>query len=240
MLNPNRIPLLAALLSPAVVHAGTINWGSAFKDTLFNAYANPLTADFRWEMGSFAPGFTPSENNLASWEANWRLLEEGAYSQPNQYATETSVLIDNPDTGTGGFLWQRDDFDPALPASNPNVFRTGDRMYIWVYNAKGISPSTEWALVTGITGGSSGSTNWSLPADIGSQSNPNAMDWRLSTANTVVFGGLNTVDGPGFNNQVAGPYSLQTARLVPEPTTACMGLGGIAALFLRRQRRARS
>jgi hypothetical protein len=71
---------LACVFAIAVVHAipvqgQTIYWGSSFMDNLFDSQGDPLTADFRFEIGTFGSSFVPDDTNLDQWLNNWKVLD---------------------------------------------------------------------------------------------------------------------------------------------------------------------
>ena len=111
----------------------------------------------------------------------------------------------------------------------------GLRAYIWVNNNKIGDETSEWFLVTGDTGDTdSTDNNWLVPefddGGIGF-----TLFWRLSTANTPVWGGLNNVaSDAGIQNVDPGTFEMQTF-LVPEPSAGVLSL--FAGLLLMRRRR---
>ena len=112
----------------------------------------------------------------------------------------------------------------------------GEQVYVWAFSGKTIDTTTQWALVTG--NGTTQDRDWQLTAGLG---DPLATTraWRLSNADTVVFGGLNNFQGPGSYGSTPTSFTLQTALVIapiPEPgTTVMLALG--AALCLQRRRR---
>lgn len=226
-----------AVLGPCVAGAGSISWGSAVGDSLYDSAGSPLTADYTFEMGTFAGGFEPTGANLGDWAASWKLLEKADFLTSPLYFTENSIL-----TTTGpGLVWERDAVnDAASPTANPHVFLPGERVYIWAYNHKTGGPAMEWALLTGT--GAKPDTDWVLSADMGNEL-AMTLQWRLSNADTPLFGGLNNLRGPGDFSAEPSAYSLQTAMalVIPEPTTAgLLGAVFLTPLTVRRRHRQRS
>lgn len=222
-----------AAMGPCGVRAGSISWGSAVADKLYDSEGSLLTSDYTFEMGTFSGGFVPTAVNLGDWAASWKLLEKADFITSPLYVTENSILS----TSGPGLIWERDALnDPPTPASNPNVFLPGERVYVWAYNSKATGTAVQWALLTGT--GSTSDTDWVLSAGMGDEL-AMTLQWRLSNANTPVYGGLNNVRGPGDYGAEPVTYSLQTAiaMAIPEPSTT----GMLAAfLFLPLSRRRRS
>jgi hypothetical protein len=226
---------LAVVLAGAIqtAQAGTVDWGGATDDVLLTAGANVMPSSYIWEMGSFASGFVPDSSNLGLWEANWKPVEQaawGAGTSASGWWTEQSDFVWDP--GTSTYSWMAVG-SPETPATNANTWVPGDRMYLWVYNTKTIAADSEWSLVTGANPNST-STDWVLPTKFDQGSTD--YQWRLSQADTVIFGGLNNVDGPGANTPPGGAFDLQTAVVVPEPSSIALALA--AALAVGRRRRA--
>jgi hypothetical protein len=225
------IPCCLALSSPGM--AGSIDWGSAVADQLYTAGGTAITASYQFELGTFETGFAPDATNTALWEGKWRLIEQGDFNAPLQYAAENSLL-----TASGpNLIWERDQTgDESAPLSNPLLFSPGEQVYVWAFSGKTIDTTTQWALVTG--NGTTQDTDWQLTAGLG---DPLATTraWRLSNADTVVFGGLNDLQGPGSYGSTPTSFTLQTALVIapiPEPGTTVMLAVG-AALCLQRRRR---
>jgi hypothetical protein len=223
-------------LGAAPSQAGVIYWGSSSDDALFKSDGSDVDGSILWEMGTFTNGFEPTSTNLLDWESNWKSLEIANPISPRSIF-ETSELV--PVGATSQLQWVRDEADPALPDSNPNRFVRGEKLYIWVYSDRNMSSETEWALVTGRNMAASVNENWIVPYGIASAVY-SPVEYRLMTADTVIFGGLNNVDGPGENFALP-TFSLQTARVagvvgVPEPSASLLGLLAMAGALLRRVR----
>ena len=224
--------LLALCAWRGPLMAGSIDWGTAAFDALYNADGGPLDGTFRFELGTFAGDFTPSPSNTTAWASQWKGIEEATFNAPSQYAAENSILT----TSGPNLIWQRDaEGDESGPLSNPNVFAPGEAVYLWVYNSKNISSTAQWALVTGR--GATPNTDWVLNAGMGAALAP-TVEWRLLYANTAIQGGVNGVLGGGVVRASPGSFSLQTALLspIPEPSISLLlALGW--TLGFRRSRR---
>ena len=212
--------LFVSAFCPITAQAGSIELSGVNGDALYEANGQPMgtTTSILWELGTFQSGFTPGPGNVNDWAANWRLLDGVAYNQSKQFITERIVLVNNPDAGTGGFLWEQDENDPPLPATNAEVFRAGNQLYLWAYNDKTVTPDTEWALVTSYQAG----TPWTLNSFSGNELGF-PVQWTLAAADTVVFGGLNDVAVSPNMVDPGGSFTVQTALVlapVPEPGSA--------------------
>lgn len=207
--------------------ANTLNWGntvnfdgdSGFQEMSFDSDGIAIDSTgstFTFEIGTFtklAAGFQPSNTNVDVWKDNWNPLQATSYSSSLNWFSDTYFLGD----GDAGHV--------------------GERAYIWVYDSDIASSTSDWFLVTGDTEGGAGpqatdDNNWRVPSTNGLGS----FDWRLSTANTAVWGSLNSGAAVGFGMQNVDPgaHEMQ-AFAVPEPTSAALMLAGVV-LGLRRRR----
>lgn len=211
---------ILALAGPG--YGQKINWGNAAGDINIDSHGDPLSAAFTFQLGAFVDNaggnpllqFNPNENNTDVWGANWVPLDTATYNQaapPNEYRGFFSDSWIPPDNSYEGF-----------------------QAYLWIYNNTAGDSSSEWALFTDLGGANA----WIIPTATGSQQNF-PFQWRVSTAVDLIFGGLNSVDGPGATDSGTSPaFAIQT-NTVPEPRVPLfLALAG-AALFMRRGRTAR-
>lgn len=228
---PKLIACLALLLLMATPgQARTVAWFSGIGDNFLKDdgvtpldvpdTANPNSdPNFRFELGGFASGFTPTLANLSLWESNWVAFDSAFYDDGlnnggwnptpgiSNYTSSASTvaagagLVTSSDTG--------------------NTFSVGQQAYLWTFNSKTISPTTEWALIT--------NSAWLFPAS--DPLNPNALEWTLGDAgNAAVVGEVSNSGSPDFIS------TLQT-QTVPEPGSAL--LIAMAGILLRLRRRLR-
>ena len=225
------LQVLGCLAFPALSLAGSIDWGTALSDELFDAGGQALTSSYRFELGTFRDGFVPGSTNTGEWESKWKVIEEASFNAADQYAAENSILTaSGPD-----LIWERDATgDENGPLSNPNLFSPGEMVFVWAFNAKAIDGTTQWALVTGQ--GKTANSDWRLTAAMG-DALAATREWRLSNADTVFFGGLNNNRGAGDYHALPASYTLQTALLspIPEPDTIIL-LAAATAISLSRRR----
>src|SRR5690625_2438336 len=206
------IRLLAVLLaSGSVGLATTIQWGIEFSGATYSD-GSPVLNDFVFEIGTFAPTFTPTHENLSDWETHF--LTSGIENHSSTWNNLENSLFPT--------------FGERL---HDSIFRTGgdvqegDPVYIWGYNSLNLTGSSEWLLLT--------NAGWNFPAPTPAGSEPG-----LSIAFNGIDPGTEMIFGNSFN--LAGNPDLfdrawQT-QAVPEPTTYALlfGIGAIAFALRRR------
>ena len=212
--------------------AGSIDWGTSVSDKLYDADGTALTAAYQFELGTFEAGFTPDASNTALWEGKWRLIEKADFNVPLQYVAENSILT----TSGPNLIWERDQTgDESAPLSNPTLFSPGEQVYVWAFSGKTINSTTQWSLATG--NGATLDTDWQLTAGLGDPA-ATTRGWRLSNADTAVFGGLNNLQGAGDYRITPASFTLQTALVmspIPEPSIpVLLAVGTILSLRRRR------
>lgn len=196
----------------------TIAWGSNVNATLFDSNGAALGSPFSFEIGSFG-SFVPTASNLDLWSANWHPFDfavNGTGWYPAFSFISSSAALNADRTSSKA---------PPLPTWSfgpPNS--SSQRGYFWAFNTKTTGAGTEWALIT--------ANNWIFPdpAEPGYQ-----LDWRLSNATTIVFGGLNNVEGAGGYSVTPPSFNMQTHQAVPEPGSALLMLFAALA-FSQRSR----
>ena len=220
-LNSALAVLATALFTPELV-AQTLNWGNTinpegipgFTEMSYDSHAVAIDqtgTTFTFELGVFTGGFAPDDSNVDMWGLNWQPLQATTYSPTLNYFTAGYELV-------------------AADAS-----LEGSRGYIWVYNNTAGDETSEWFLATGEIEAdlTPSDNNWLIPKYEDTLNFP--YNWRLSTANTPVWGGLNSVPSIyGIQNVDPVLYELQTFA-VPEPSAT--GLVLLGTLLLMRRRR---
>ncbi|MCP5557346.1 MAG: PEP-CTERM sorting domain-containing protein [Verrucomicrobiaceae bacterium] len=229
----------------ATSQARQVAWGSSVEDNLFDSSGSIANGNFRldssfsFEIGVFANGFTPTSSNLSDWEANWLVFDAANTSIVDSWTPELgyfSGVANLNSNGTSG----------SASASPTSIFTQNQVGYLWVFNDKAIASTSEWALVTDLISAGNVGDAWRMP-DPNDQISTDLF-WALQDADTVIFGGLNDVQGPGaYTNDpandpgivpVAGTgviYSLQT-HAVPEPGSALF-LASAGFFWMLRKRR---
>ncbi len=211
--------------SSAMLQARTIEWGNAVGDTVVNSQGVALDATYIFELGSFG-SFVPNELNLDLWAANWKAFDRAVAPELDGWDSVLGFFSSSA-TLEGDFTSSE---SPPLPSY---TFAEGEQAYIWVYNGLSIDALTEWALVTNNSLDGNSADDWLFPAPGGKTDMP--LEWRLSNASNVGFGGLNDEEGPGGYTVDPGFFALQT-HTVPEPSGMLLVLAA-AAFGMARNRR---
>ncbi len=196
--------------------AQTLNWGNALLDANFNSAGGAIDATYTFAIGTFSDGFAPTAANTGQWGGEWTALDTTTYNEATGWFT-------------GSYTMQAGD----APLS-------GRQAYIWVYNNLAGDETSEWVLITDDSGSDGLGDEWLVPAYVDPLGGnpPGSYDWRVSTATTPVWGGLNNVAGAGEQAVVPPSYALQTFSFpapIPEPSSAVL-LALAGALMLRRRR----
>lgn len=217
----------ALLLGAGSSHARTITWGDAVGDTLLYSAGGNLGDDVIFELGSFG-SFTPTTSNMDQWVANWKVFDQAVagagFNSAESFFDSTATV--NAD-GTSS----------AAPPLSPFVFNQGEQAYIWAFKVdKTLANGGEWALITNDATDGSSLDDWLFPSHSDQTNLP--LEWRLSNASDVIFGGLNSVQGPGDHNSNPVTFDLQLHAIVPEPGSGLLLGAAVAALGLRRRRAA--
>ncbi len=225
---PFSLLLVAGLLTclSQQARARDIIWANAVMDELYDSQGIALDETFRFEVGMFSPSFNPAENPIDLWAANWIVFDlafyddtdpEAGWNVEEQYFAHLANHLSN---GTS-------DSPYATPGA---IFPQGTQAYLWVYNSKDISLTSEWALLTDSGG------DWQFPA-FTSETNAMPVNWALSELDTAVFGALGSGSsiGDGSVSNQPGSYSLQTYQ-VPEPGGALL-IASAGLLFMLRRAR---
>ena len=212
-------------MSSSMLTARTIDWGGSVNGLLYTSNGIALDASFTFELGTFGDTFVPTQFNMDLWAANWKVFDRAVAPALNGWDPATQFFSGTATLQTNGTSSE----SPPLPAF---TFAQGEQAYIWVYNGLTIDALTEWALVTNNSLDGNALDDWTMPAHSDHTLQP--LDWRLSNATGVPFGGLNDVEGPGQYTVTPPAFDLQT-HVVPEPASAL--LVGIAGLFAMRRRR---
>lgn len=104
-----RIALFVALSAPLSQGQHQIEWISAPNAT--NVTGNgttPMDGGFRFELGVFSPGFTPTQGNIGQWVANWNPAQRTVYRAAERRYAGLLIVNDNtaPFTaGTPAYVW---------------------------------------------------------------------------------------------------------------------------------------
>ncbi|MCE9518318.1 MAG: PEP-CTERM sorting domain-containing protein [Verrucomicrobia bacterium] len=219
--------LVGTLIMMPTARARTINWGSNVGSALYDSNGILLGNSFVFEIGSFG-SFIPDATNLNLWGANWKIFDRAQAPAINGWNSTFGFVTSSANLGVSGTSSE----SPPLPAF---TFAQGEAGYLWAFNTKTLASGTEWALITNNSSDSNPANNWVIPAPSDQTSLP--LDWRLSNANAVIFGGLNNVEGAGAFAVTPGSFNLQTHSAVPEPGSAWLVIITGLSFFIGRRRR---
>ncbi len=223
------LAVLALLFGAATTsNARTVAWYSAIGDDFLHTNSTAWDSTLNFELGSFAVGFTPTAANVSLWQSNWLTFDTatdanaGWNSTPGiQNFTGTAQTL----AGTSGRVYSSTDPVGNNTTTNqffPDGHASEQQAYIWAYNSKSFSPTTEWALI--------GNTAWAFPTT--DPSNPVSIDFALGdSGNSAILGSLSQVP--------VGPDTFSTLQtvVVPEPGSAL--LIAVAGILLRLRRSSR-
>ena len=206
-----RTFLLGVILAttPPAMAAYTINWASPVFSQIVDSDGESLDGSYTFEIGVFAPGFTPEEANLADWANHWIPLDQADYSPSLGYFTASLFLADVPDYGT--------------------IFAE-KQAYLWIYNTTMITEQTQWFVGR--------AASWVLPPEVTDCcGNGIPLDWSVSDMEDITpdFGAQSGREGLGEITTSSPAFSLQTATVIPEPGQ--MALIAVAVLLLQGRRR---
>ena len=212
---PKFVTIIICLFAVVSPLQGTIiEWSSGVGDEFFESDGVTLLDEtFQFELGGFQSGFTPTLANLSLWESNWVSFDLAnfannswnptpgisSYTESGSLVAAGPGLVSSPETG--------------------GTFSIGQQAYLWTYNTKAISNTTEWALLVNPT--------WTYPAASDPSGPPAVQFWSLGDAgNTAVAGEVT----PDLNN-----FSTLQTQAVPEPGSALMILiAGVVFRFRRK------
>ena len=217
----------AAIFCAWVPSAGAlgIDWENGETSLMFDSVGSSLDDSFSFELGTFNSGFTPTAGNLSDWGANWHVLDRVTAPEANGWNSGTGIFSGNMAFDTGMVSLSAD--------ANPSyAFVTGSQIYLWAYNEQTLTAGNEWALVTRTADVDFSFQAWSIP----DSSEPINSSLLLSDADTVIYGGVNNIQGPGTYDTGAAPssFALQT-HAIPEPSSALLLSVGLL-LAVRRKR----
>lgn len=224
------IVIIGALLTPA--QARTIGWGNQAYDELYNSQGIALDSTFLIEVGTFINGFVPTGSNVSDWNANWIIFDRAALR---------TDILDGDDAPINYFASQANHLTNAQSSSlytTPGAtFAQNTQAYMWVYNSKSISFTSEWALVANLipSGLESEGDPWRFPSPADEFGIP--LSWSLSGAETALYGSVRDGASRGDGEYTVTPatFSLQTHQ-VPEPGAALL-IASAGLLFMMRRSR---
>ncbi len=232
---PHSLLFIAALALWALpAQARTVSWSSAVFDELYNSQGMALDSSFNFEIGMFINGFIPTASNINDWNANWIVFDLAFYDTNLGDPTEAGWNV-GIQYFAGSAIHQTDGTSDSPYATPAAVFPQNAQAYLWVYNSKDITFTSEWALVTDLISAGNSGDSWLYP-NPADQISP-TLTWSLSDADTAIFGAVDSGASTGGGNVSSQPssYSLQTYQ-VPEPGSVLLVASAGLLLMLRRAR----
>lgn len=218
-----RLAAFILLLSSGIntLSARSINWGSNLLSNLYDSNGGALSDAFMFEIGSFKTGFTPDSTNLNLWADNWKVFDHAEAPASSGWNSAFGYVSSSANLTTGGTSSK----SPPLTAW---TFSQNEKGYLWAFDSQTYGSGVEWSLIT------NNASDWLFPSPADQTSFP--LDWKVSNANAVIFGGLNNVEGAGVFTATPGTFNLQTHQPVPEPGSGIFLLVAGMALGFRRHR----
>jgi hypothetical protein len=102
-------------------HAERIRWGSVPNQEHLTSTGQPLDASWQFELGTFARGFEPTQQNTAEWAAHWIPIQRTRYNPTTRWFTALTTV-------TG--------LETGIAA--------GDPMFVWGFG--NVANRSEWIL----------------------------------------------------------------------------------------------
>jgi hypothetical protein len=230
-----KIPTLTLIVLTGLIaaskplQAASIGWGNQAFDTLVDSNGAALDSTFTFEIGTFINGFVPTASNLTDWAANWTIFDASGLN------TNAPVPNEGPlNWFTSTATHQTNSQSSSLFTTPGSTFAQNTQAYLWAYDSKAVSFTSEWALVTDLVASGNNGDSWRFPSpsnDIG------FLTWSLADADNAVFGKLKdgTIAGGGDFTVQPATFSLQTHQ-VPEPGGALL-IASAGLLFMLRRAR---
>lgn len=228
ILAPTLIVLTGLFWASKPLQAASISWGNVAFDTLVDSNGIALDSSYTFEIGAFINGFVPTASNVNDWAANWTIFDAATLN--------TNELF--PGSGPANFFTSSATHQTNSQSSSTfttpgSTFAQNTQAFLWVYDSKAVSFTSEWALVTDLAGPNVGDT-WRFPSP---SNDTGFLTWSLSDADSAVFGKLQSgaVTGGGDFTVTPATFSLQTHQ-VPEPGGALL-IASAGLLFMLRRAR---
>jgi hypothetical protein len=200
----------------------TLDWGSPVGTDIVDSQGNPISNLFVIQIGAFVDGFTPDENNVSDWLANWRVFDAASYNPTLMYFTSVGSMNDD---GTG-----------TSPHATSGFSFGGLDAFLWIRRGDTPVAGTEWLLTRAVSGDPESTWEFPNPTPGCCDNEPN-LQWSVSDLDgddIPVWGSQGGVHGSGHYT-VTGGYTLQTYTFIPEPSSLVLATLS-AALLLRRRR----
>jgi hypothetical protein len=213
--------------------AGGVSWSSLTLSEFRDSYGHLLDETFHVQLGFFESALTggPTVDNVADWVNHWKVFDEASI---NLNDTGSDYFTSEAWVGADGQSYVNSGGAPVLnPDADLGLNFAGQEAYIWLYNSKTPSLTTEWFLAR--------VSDWILPAGSDDCCDPTFnLQWNVSQLATneitPVWGAQSGKLGNGYyTDTTPGAYELQTFTFIPEPSSLLMAVIG-SSLLLRRRR----
>ncbi|WP_269540231.1 hypothetical protein [Cerasicoccus fimbriatus] len=199
------------MLPGALAAQITINWGTGLS---FNRIVQqdgtsvPSPSNgYTYELGTFG-SFVPTADNFDQWADNWHAFD----GDPFFYTAGGSNLGLYVDSA--GLSSSQQTTSSYTGADTGYTFSPGQQAYVWIYNdndPNSINTDTQWALYTQLIDGTSTIDKaWQMPD---ASTSTTTRSWFVSSADTAVWGGVDSGADVGGGNIISTPgsYHVQTA-----------------------------
>ncbi|WP_309386920.1 hypothetical protein [Cerasicoccus frondis] len=200
------------ILLPGVLAAQiTINWGTGVAfDRIVQQDGTSVpspASGYTYEIGTFG-SFVPTADNYDEWAANWHVFDGDPFFY-TAGASNVGLYIDS-----AGLDSSQETTSTYTGADTGYTFAAGQQAYVWIYNENdpnAIDTNTQWALYTQLIDGSSTiDAAWQMPD---ASSSTTTRSWYVSSADTAVWGSVDSGADTGGGNIIESPgsYHVQTA-----------------------------
>jgi hypothetical protein len=144
----------------------TIGWNSALNKTNLTSTGTPMDGAFRFELGVFKDGFTPTQANKDLWAANW-------------HPVDSTYYLEDTKRYAGNFTVQGDEtYDDG------SLITVGTSVYVWGF--RGTPQNAEWILFR--------NSDWIWPT-VNLQNPPANTTWPAEQADTPLIIGEISASG---------------------------------------------
>ena len=138
-----RFPFFLFLLTVLRLDATTIHWFTAPGGRHVTEDREPMDETYRFELGVFRDGFTPTPENTSEWSAHWVAAQRVIYHPGNHWFTAVHEVEDNEGafaSGTPAYIWG---FTGTPEAGEWILFRNSG--WRWPRATPGFPIAREWS-----------------------------------------------------------------------------------------------
>lgn len=227
--------LTAALALPA--GAASITWAASFDNGFSLANGTDLSQGSLIRLGYFYN----SGSGLQLTDAQILALA-GNPTQLNTFFKEAASTSIGANVGADGHFSRSSEVDTTT------LSLAGKQMYLWVFNSSTLNAATQqgvfyWSITNTTTNPDAApfapGLLWSFPTDEPVAGSTTVDITDLTTGNGLALASGARIPIGGFGtgtSNLSGAPNFNLAVIVPEPSTAFLGLLGVATLLGRRRR----